>query len=198
MNHTTTNSPVPLIIVLTSNTLSSVGLRDMLTQILPFASVKICDGVEELQLIDPSDIFHIFVSAQILLENISLFDPLHSKCIVLTNGVGNAQALQDFHQIDTLQSENSLIDSIRSLHTHAHGVAPSATINHDRVELLSPREIEVVRLIVEGLINKEIAARLDIGVTTVITHRKNIFEKLGIHSVAGLTIYAIMKRYVEI
>jgi DNA-binding NarL/FixJ family response regulator len=47
-------------------------------------------------------------------------------------------------------------------------------------------------------LNKEIADRLNIGLTTVISHRKNIQEKLGKKSVAALTIYAVMQGYVDI
>ena len=64
--------------------------------------------------------------------------------------------------------------------------------------MLSDREIEVLSLIVQGFINKEIADRLNIGLTTVITHRKNIMEKLGVKSVSALTIYAVMNGYVDI
>ena len=64
--------------------------------------------------------------------------------------------------------------------------------------LLSNRELEVMALIVQGYINKEIADKLNIGLTTVITHRKNIMEKLGIKSVSALTIYAVMNGYVDI
>ena len=64
--------------------------------------------------------------------------------------------------------------------------------------MLSDREIEVLSLIVQGFINKEIADRLNIGLTTVITHRRNIMEKLGVRSVSALTIYAVMNGYVDI
>ena len=64
--------------------------------------------------------------------------------------------------------------------------------------LLSDRETEVMALIVRGYINKEIADKLNIGLATVITHRKNIMEKLGIRSVSALTIYAVMNGYVDI
>ena len=62
---------------------------------------------------------------------------------------------------------------------------------------LSMREIEVLSLVARGFINKEIADKLNISLATVITHRKNITEKLGIKSVSGLTIYAVMRGYVE-
>ena len=65
-------------------------------------------------------------------------------------------------------------------------------------KVLTTREVEVLTLIVQGFINKEIADRLNISLTTVITHRKNIVEKLGIRSVSGLTIYAVMNGYVDI
>jgi two-component system nitrate/nitrite response regulator NarL len=58
---------------------------------------------------------------------------------------------------------------------------------------LSPREEEVLRLIAEGQSNKEIAKCLSIGVRTVETHREHIMAKLGIHSTAGLTKYAIAR-----
>lgn len=47
------------------------------------------------------------------------------------------------------------------------------------------------------MLNKEIADRLGISLTTVISHRKNLTEKLNIRSVSGLTIYAVMNGYIE-
>ena len=66
------------------------------------------------------------------------------------------------------------------------------------VKQLSDREIEVLSQVAQGKINKEIADILNIGLTTVITHRKNIQEKLGLKSVSALTIYAVMHGYVDI
>ena len=56
----------------------------------------------------------------------------------------------------------------------------------------------MLSLIVQGFINKEIADQLNIGLTTVISHRKNIMDKLGLKSVSALTIYAVMHGYVDI
>ena len=58
--------------------------------------------------------------------------------------------------------------------------------------ILSDREKEIVAEVARGLTNKEIADKLFISVFTVTTHRKNITQKLGIKSIAGLTVYALM------
>jgi two-component system nitrate/nitrite response regulator NarL len=63
---------------------------------------------------------------------------------------------------------------------------------------LSNREREVLVTIAEGLSNKEIASRLGVGVRTVETHRERIMRKLNIHSVAGLTKFAIAKGMVAL
>ena len=65
-------------------------------------------------------------------------------------------------------------------------------------QVITEREAEVMSLIVQGYINKEIADRLHIALATVVTHRKNIMEKLGMKSVSALTIYAVTHGYVDI
>ena len=67
-----------------------------------------------------------------------------------------------------------------------------------RMETLSQREKEVVVLVIRGLTNKQIADKLCLSAHTVITHRRNIASKLSIHSTAGLTIYAIVNKLVEL
>lgn len=68
----------------------------------------------------------------------------------------------------------------------------------DSQELLSQREKEIVICVVKGMTNKEIAENLFLSIHTVITHRRNISKKLQIHSAAGLTIYAIVNKLVEL
>lgn len=63
---------------------------------------------------------------------------------------------------------------------------------------LTPREKEVIRGIVKGLSNKEIAEEIHVSVNTVMTHRRNIAQKLRIHSAAGLTIFAIVSKIVSL
>jgi|LSQX01.3.fsa_nt_gb DNA-binding NarL/FixJ family response regulator len=67
-----------------------------------------------------------------------------------------------------------------------------------REEVLSEREIEVLKLLALGMSNKEIAEKLNISVNTVITHRKNITQKTGIKTVSGLTIYAVINKLISL
>ena len=76
-------------------------------------------------------------------------------------------------------------------HTHRRHQQPET-------EELSDRERDVLIQVVRGLSNKEIADVLCISTHTVITHRKNITHKLNIHSTAGLTIYAIVNKLIDI
>ena len=67
----------------------------------------------------------------------------------------------------------------------------------ERCETVSEREKDIIVCLVQGMSNKEIAEHLFISVNTVITHRRNIARKLQIHSVAGLTIYAIANNLID-
>ena len=68
----------------------------------------------------------------------------------------------------------------------------------DNTEALSEREKDIVRCVAKGMSNKEIADALFLSVHTVTTHRRNISSKLQIHTAAGLTIYAISNKLVNI
>jgi len=63
--------------------------------------------------------------------------------------------------------------------------------------VLSVREIDILKEVAKGYSNKEIAERLFISINTVITHRKNITEKLGIKTISGLTVYALMNQLIK-
>ena len=66
------------------------------------------------------------------------------------------------------------------------------------VNELTKREIDVLQLVSRGLANKEVAEKLSISIHTVISHRKNISEKTGIKSASGLTMYAVLKKIIDI
>lgn len=63
--------------------------------------------------------------------------------------------------------------------------------------LLSIREIEVLCCVAKGKVNKQIADELNVSIHTVISHRRNITKKLNIHTTSGLTVYAVMNKYIS-
>ena len=65
-------------------------------------------------------------------------------------------------------------------------------------EVLTAREREVIQLLAEGRTSKEVAATLNLSVKTAETHRTNLMRKLGLHSVADLTRYAVRNGIVQV
>jgi len=72
------------------------------------------------------------------------------------------------------------------------------TLKGDRAEHLTPRELEILQMIVEGKSNKEIATVLDLSANTVAVHRAHIMDALGIHKTAELVVYAIRNGLVNL
>jgi len=73
-----------------------------------------------------------------------------------------------------------------------------ATLKGDRDQHLTPREMEILQMIVEGKSNKEIATVLELSANTVAVHRANIMDALGIHKTAELVVYAIRNGLVNL
>ena len=190
----------PEIAIVEANTLTSLGLKTILERMIPMAVIRTFHSFGELTDDTPDMYAHYFISAQIYVEHNAFFLPRKRKTIVLA-GDSHQFQLSGVPILNIYQAEEQLVKDILKLHQHAHhdgypvkDMPPTPpTTGHE----LSAREIEVLVLITKGLINKEIADKLNIGLTTVITHLKNITEKLGIKSVSGLTIYAVMNGYVE-
>ena len=192
----------PEIAIIEPNTLSSLGLKSILEEIIPMAPIRTFHRFNELMDDTPDMYAHYFISAQIYVEHNAFFLPRKRKTIVLASDSPQFQ-LSGVPVLNIYEPEEELVKNILKLHQHAHhkgypvkDMPPMIPPAHHQ-ELLSAREIEVLVLITKGLINKEIADKLNISLTTVITHRKNITEKLGIKSVSGLTIYAVMNGYIE-
>lgn len=192
----------PEIAIVEPNTLTSLGLKGILEKMIPMATIRTFHSFSELMDDTPDMYIHYFISAQIYVEHNAFFLPRKRKTIVLASDSPQFQ-LSGVPLLNIYDTEEELVKNILKLHQHAHhnGYSvkdmPPMPMPTYHQELLSAREIEVLVLITKGLINKEIADKLNISLTTVITHRKNITEKLGIKSVSGLTIYAVMNGYIE-
>ena len=190
----------PKIAIIDPNTLSALGLKAILQNVMPIMTVDTFGSVTELQANDADSYFHYFTAMAVVLENMQFFTERKRKTIVLTLSLDTMSQLSDFKSLCVNVPEPELVRSLLMLEQHAHGkgehLPPMPAILSKKI--LSDREIEVMSLIVQGYINKEIADKLNIGLATVITHRKNIMDKLGMKSVSALTIYAVMHGYVDI
>ena len=190
----------PKIAIIDPKTLSALGLKAILQNVMPIMTVDTFGSVSELQANDADSYFHYFTAMAVVLENMQFFTERKRKTIVLTLSLDTMSQLSDFKSLCVNVPEPELVRSLLMLEQHAHGkgehLPPMPAILSKKI--LSDREIEVMSLIVQGYINKEIADKLNIGLATVITHRKNIMDKLGMKSVSALTIYAVMHGYVDI
>lgn len=151
-------------------------------------------------------------------EALTLFLRLHTPDLLIINpmftlgqSVANLRKLYPSLKIAALVSsyiDNQLLsdyDLVISLYDDVDAICDKIreTVNDSdddssEQESLSSREKEIIGCVVKGLTNKAIADSLSISIYTVITHRRNIARKLQIHSPAGLAIYAIANKLVNI
>ena len=162
------------------------GLSIDIAELRDISSLRsvVSEGVVDVVVVDPRNIGGL-VSVRKLLgceEN-------NVKFIALQSAVVDSEVLSSYDAVI------SLLDSITAIEE-----ALAKVINQtERKDTdLTQREIEIVSAIAKGASNKEIAEQLFISTYTVMTHRRNISAKLNIHSPAGLTIYAIVNKLIDI
>lgn len=116
------------------------------------------------------------------------------KCVALVCSVTDQALLRNYDETITLYDDPEMLKE-------KFGRLLEVTPADDALsgqDVLSSREKEIITCVVKGMTNKEIADALFLSAHTVITHRRNIARKLQIHSPAGLTIYAIVNKLVEL
>lgn len=116
--------------------------------------------------------------------------PSYAQMIYLFNSVLPEEAPSN--QLSIFESKAALIDKIHQVIQKLN-----TTLNEPDSEELSPREKLILKHVALGQTNKEIADALFISSHTVISHRKNITRKLGIKTVSGLTVYAILNNLIQ-
>lgn len=199
--------------IVDSNMLACMGLMHILKKVISVATVKVYHSYEELMEDNPEIFAHFFVSSRIYFEHTQFFRQRAYQTIVLINGE-NIPPMPGILTLNISQTEQALITDLLQMHSHGHGKGPhtvrprpSLVAGRQRTveaegmpegQALTAREIEVVTLLGKGYINKEIADRLNIGLTTVITHRKNIMSKINAHSLSDVIIYAVMNGHLDL
>lgn len=186
------------IAIVDSNILAALGLQPLLTDLIPVAEVHIFISFDELQAADQGQFVHYFVASRLYFEHAAYFREKTRRAIVLVNG---DLQIAGVPTLNVCQSEQALVKSILAIrrqgHPHEaphHHVDPPSSSS----SLLSAREVEVAILLAKGYINKEIADQLHISLTTAITHRKNIMEKLHARSLADIILYVVMNGLIDV
>ena len=191
----------PCFAIIDSNTLESIALKDILWELFNHVEIHTYGSMDTFIRDSNRHFVHFFVSSEMLFANSEEFDTLQHMTTVLTDGMNPYLEKSGYQTLDISSSEEDIVTRLIHLHRSGHyGKVESNTENESGLlkNKLSDREKEVLRLMVKGLINKEIAKELDISTTTVIFHRNNICDKLGTRSVGKLTIYAVLTGIINI
>lgn len=173
-------------VIIERDTLRAIGLKHLLTAMFGLRSVVVSD-LNELDglSVDASTLY--FVGASDFVAALDYFLPRRQSVVLLVSGA----VCDDMHVIDPSAPESVIIDAVGAVLRRREESAEPARGS------LSQREIDVLRLVALGYINKEIADELSISLNTVLTHRKNITAKLGIRSASGFSFYALMNGLID-
>jgi len=139
------------------------------------------------------------VHAALKIIILSMYDDEHSVVSAIRSGARAfvLKKASDSDLVDALRtvakggSYLSPQVSDRLLHRIQRGDLDGAKQTPSALDVLSPRELQVLRLVAEGKTSKEIAVLLDLGLQTVRSYRKTMMKKLGVNNVAGLTQLAL-------
>lgn len=168
------------IAVIGLNTLEYVAVRSILES-TPHTSIELLAYGGECQEL-PERYDKFIVSADVFAKHTDFFLPRKNKTLIICKG----EKVSDNNLI-TVGDNGDLIDVISAFERFC-----KVENEEEMTTELSAREIEVLKELVNGLTIKEIADKLCISANTASSHRKNISAKLGIRSVSGLSVYAIM------
>lgn len=149
-------------------------------------SVQLCKYKPDILIVNPSYL-GMFSLSQI--KNDVGYSRL--RTIALQSTFTDSTTLQNYD--DSL----SIFDNAEVIKAKLSSLIQSDRDDSNRQEL-SSREKEIIICVVKGMTNKQIAGSLFLSAHTIISHRRNIANKLQIHSSAGLTIYAIVNKLVSI
>ena len=172
------------------------GLIAVLKQ-LPSLDVKVAELVDMSNLLEGINRYQ---------PDVLIVDPSYIGVYPLNQlrGTGHSKEIKIVALLNKLTDKNLLqvYDAVISIYDSPETMREIfVSMKDDDSDIkmeLSPREKEIVVCVVKGMTNKQIAEQLCLSTHTIMTHRRNISSKLQIHSPAGLTIYAIVNKLVDI
>lgn len=174
-------------VIIAKDTLRALGMKYLLESMFDMKSAVFNDYADG-KLPDDVDRYDlIIVDETLCLSNLDYLIPKKNRTVILAD---HDMAGHSWQYVNSNADENTIIESLASI------MKKLKRVNSGQ-DGLSAREIDVLKLVATGLTNKEIADRLNISINTVLSHRKNISSKLGIKSVSGLSVYAMMNGYIN-
>lgn len=176
-------------IVLCDNTLQGLGLKYLLDKFFDIPVTIVHDAGD----VDAGAIARdmlIVATPRCVASAIDFFMPRRAQTLLLASEPVRGS---DFSVVYASSDESSMIEALRCMvdRLRCVGVTETPAVG------LTQREIDVLRLVALGYINKEIADELSISINTVLSHRKNIIAKLGIRSASGWSFYAMMNGLID-
>lgn len=184
-----------MIVIATASFIVRKGLTDILKELYPGRKILSLSFAEEVNTVNSeNNIALLLASAEIITH----LNPASLKGVQLIKLIDSRPEYMDtdYSNSDLLfldDTENSILHVLkRNL-----ALMNKNTSSTKSESILSDRELDIVREVALGKTNKEIADKLFISAHTVITHRKNITRKLGIKTVSGLTVYALLNKLIK-
>jgi len=187
------------ILIAENSCLIRKGLRSVLQKLENTEVVQTIDNKEELcEIVNKIKPDILIANPNMLQVNCEDFKQAFANGnklrLVLISKTSDADSEHkaDAH-ITYTDTQNQILDTLQDV---ASGIRKNK-IDDKSNDTLSSREKNILKHIALGLTNKEIADQLFISIHTVVTHRKNITQKLSIKSVSGLTVYAILHNIIS-
>lgn len=178
--------PTPKVVLITRDSLLAVGLKHILQNLFDIEA-SIYPTVRSFTNGETTNVDLFIADTKEFAANPGFYMPRRSKLMV----IADTDSFDDNtgYMLNRHADESAMISRLTEIIE-----LTKDTLNTGNE--LSQREIDVLREVASGHTNKEIADNLNISINTVLTHRKNITSKLGIKSVSGLSVYAMMNGYI--
>ena len=186
------------VIICEASEVIAIGLAEIINGMAQFDVVLRLDCPEHLsEKIISSDANMLIINPMLLgfrnkdfLSQLGKEHPEVTPIALVTTCLDHSMLAPYIGIIEINESKEKIIDKLNEF------VQSDNAKRSDDVEL-SKRETDVLVAVAKGLMNKEIAEKMNISIHTVISHRKNITRKTGIKSVSGLTVYALLNNLID-
>lgn len=188
------------IVLIEHSFLLRAGVESLVQEIPGMLIVEVFDGIEknlfekiknkkpELVIINPESLGKVFIKLITKLQN----EPEIEAVGLLSKDCPENVSSRFKHKLIVSENKHTLLASLRKI------CGSDGPCQKNDQGPISKREIIVLKEVVKGLTNQEIANKLFISIHTVMTHRKNITKKLGIKTVSGLMVYSLMNNIIDI